>query len=392
MNNLNYLQEKLTHFELKYNNRPIYCSFRMICSSIYSLFIKNSKKLKNKPVIVFDIKGGLGDAIIASNFIYNLYLYIKDPNIMLIVYYPNKEILQTIFSGLPKQILLTHSKKQANGNLYIELNRFPKVPYILEQKNKRLQKLLISWHKFFTHNHKFFDLLPKIDGLANDYSEILGAKRFNQADIGGILGLTERFNYKIPIQNEEETLKKFNLLNSKFITIQRSVPASYKTSINNKLWPAQYYQELIYKLKNLLSNYQIVQLGTVNKNFTSDFNCVDKNLEGKTSLEETKVLLKNSLLHIDYEGGLVHLRHALNAGPSVVLFGPTSPNTYGYSENLNLRTTACNKSCEWVTNDWMTRCPRRINKHICMKSLTPDFVFEEIKKFFNLGEYYGKNC
>lgn len=381
MDNIDYLQDKLSHFELKYPNRPLYCSLRMIGASIASLFIKNSKKIKDKIIIVFDIKGELGDAIIASNFIYNLYIYLKDSNITFILYYPNKEVLASIFTGLPKQILLTNNKKQTFNTLKIELNRFPKVSLEIKTKNLRLNNLLESWHKFFIYNRKFFSLSSQIDTLANDYTEILEGKRINQADIGGILGLTEKFTYKIPIQNEEKTLKKLNLENSKFITIQRSVSASYNNSTNNKLWPKEYYQDLIYKLKELFPNYKFVQIGANNKNFNTNFTGIDKNLQGKTSLEEIKVILKHSSLHIDIEGGLVHLRHALNGGPSIVLFGPTSQNIYGYSENLNLRTNACRKPCEWITNDWMTHCPRKIDKNICMKSLTPDFVFNEIKNF-----------
>lgn len=86
-------------------------------------------------------------------------------------------------------------------------------------------------------------------------------------------------------------------------------------------------------------------------------------------------------MHIDTEGGLVHLRHALGGGPSVVLFGPTSPQVYGYKENLNLRSDKCSVPCEWVVDDWLTRCPRRTDKHLCMCSLSPEYVAEQINLF-----------
>lgn len=379
MNRLNYLQKQLNHFEKKYPNKSLYCVLRMIMSSFYSLFIRESKKIKRRNyTILFDIKGGLGDAIIASNFINCFYHYIKDPNIKIKIVYPSKEILNNIFTGLPNNITLTTNIKET-ADLKIELNRFPKVPLQIEHKNPRLEKLLNCWHTFFNYNKKFFSLLPQIDGLANDYAEILGSKRINQADIGGILNLKEEFIYKIPVKKETPILKKFNLLNRAYITLHLGIPLEKNALTNNKLWPEQYWQILIKKLKAEYPNYIIVLLGINKERNSHIFEGVDIDLRSKTSLEDIKVILKNSLLHIDTEGGFVHLRHALKGGPSVVLFGPTSPNVYGYTENLNLRSKACLKSCEWITNDWLTRCPRRTNKNICMSTLTPDFVFNEIK-------------
>lgn len=384
MNKLNYLQKKLVHFQLKYPNSPLYCAFRMFLSSILALFInENIKFNKNNIIILFDVKGGLGDAIIASNFINCFYNYVKDPNIKIKIIYNSKEIIDTIFSGLPKDIVLHTNTIGIKTNLRIELNRFPKVPLKIKTKNPRLNNILNTWHNFFFYNHKLIDTQPNFDGLANDYAEILELKRINQADIGGILNLSEAFEYKIPIKNEAAILKNFTLSNIKYITIHLGRPIGIKALTNNKLWPEEYWQILIKNLKKQYPDYTLVLLGINKKRIFRIFEDIDIDLRNKTSLEDIKIILKNSLLHIDTEGGFIHLRHALKGGPSVVLFGPTNPKIYGYTENLNLRSKSCLKPCEWVTNDWMTRCPRRNNKNICMKSLTPDIVFYETKRFID---------
>ena len=124
---------------------------------------------------------------------------------------------------------------------------------------------------------------------------------------------------------------------------------------------------------------KIVQLG-----FSEDrcpkFNNIDIDLIGKTSLEEVKIILNNSIIHIDGEGGMVHLRHALHGGKSIVLFGATSPEFYGYSENINLRGDGCSHWCEWITENWQAKCARGYDRPPCSYSLTPETVYNEFKK------------
>lgn len=394
MRKLNYLQNQLTHFELKYNNRPFYSVFRMICASIFAMFIKESKVYNKKSLkILFEVKGGLGDAVIASNFIYCFYEYIRDADIKISAVYPKQEVLNSIYKGLPKDIILSSSTKRIKTDIYIELNRFPKVPVYIKQKNCKLDKLLKSWYNFFYFNNKFFNSQPKVDALSNYYTEILGQKRINQADIGGTIGIKEDFNYKIPLNNTYTVLNKFHLLNGKYITLAIGIPMTKGSLLNNKLWPYEYYQDLINNIRKQYSNLNIVLIGANKKGCNKNFSNIYTDLRGETSLEDIKVILKNSLLHIDTEGGLVHLRHALKGGPSVVLFGPTSPKVYGYKENLNLRTKKCPRPCEWITNDWMTRCLNRKNQNICMRSLTPNLVFKEIKQFVeNNNIFRNRNC
>ena len=396
MDSLSYLQEKLSHLQQKYPHRSRYCALRMVITSIHALFkcyrtqIKAYQSSKNPsndqvPCIIFVIKGGLGDMLIASNYIFSFYKYVSaEKPIKIKIQNPSMPLLQAFCKNLPGVVEIGTQLNSLKGNLQVELMRFPRIlegdRNALAKYSPRLKKLLEAWNNFYIHNRKFFDFMPQIDGLSNDYSAILGNKRINQADIGGLLNMPFEYQAILPTtQNFTSVLQKFQL-HSPFITIQRGQGIWNTKSTNNKLWPVTYYSQLIGLLRRQYPQYQFVQLGTNREGYNEDFDDIDVNLRGKTNLEELKVILKHAALHIDCEGGLVHLRHALKGGPSVVLFGPTSPDVYGYKENLNLRSTACSHPCEWVTDDWLSRCARRTNKHICMESLTPQFVFEEIKK------------
>ncbi len=397
MDSLHYLQEKLFHFQQKYFNRPRYCAFRMILSSIYAFAVfdiagKYKEKLnkywkKEAPSLVFYVGGGLGDLLIATNYIYAVQQYVKDTPLKIKISYNSKKLLDS-FCSLLLGVELTTKAKHVPASVSVDLNRFPRIISgdleAIKNYSPKLGKLFDSWNTFFAHNRKFFALMPQIDGLSNDYTELLESKRINQADIGGFLNLGENYIAPIPYPSageEQKILEKFGLKDKNFITVNRGQSISLDSKTNNKLWPVAYYNELVTKLKEYYAGkFIIVQIGAGKEGYKEAFKDIDLNLLGKTNLEELKVILKHAKLHIDSEGGLVHLRHALKGGRSVVLFGPTSPKIYGYTENLNLRSKACISPCEWVTNDWLTRCPRRTQKHICMKKLTPETVFEEIKK------------
>ena len=401
MDSLDYLQEKLIHLQAKYPHHPRYCAWRMMFSSLVALCGRfngrmqklpfqsaaGTRSLSYKPAIVFDIKGGLGDLLIANNYIYCLWKYLDGAFDMKICYHI-PALRRAFCQSLPGVVQTGEKIKDMSGVLKVELNRFPRIVAgdrkALRQYNPRLGKVLGAWDAFFENNRKFFDFKPQLDGISNEYTHILGNKRISQADIGGLLEMGE--TYLAPVNfpaklDENNILNKFGLKEQLFITLQRGQGIVINATSNTKLWPVEYYNELISLLRRRWPQYKLVQLGTEREGFNEDFVGIDLNLRGQTNLEELKVLLAHSMLHIDCEGGLVHLRHALQGGPSVVLFGPTAPEVYGYAENLNLRSGVCKYPCEWVTNDWVSRCARRKNKNGCMKELTPQFVFEQLQQW-----------
>lgn len=135
----------------------------------------------------------------------------------------------------------------------------------------------------------------------------------------------------------------------------------------------------IFKKQN--PNIKIVQLG-VSKDRCESVSNVDINLVGQTTFADVLTLLTKSILHIDGDCGMVHLRHFLCKKPSLVLWGPTSPKLRGYPENINLRANVCNcEFCEWLVGErWQTHCIKTNSCHgLCMEMLSPQYAFEHIK-------------
>ena len=129
-------------------------------------------------------------------------------------------------------------------------------------------------------------------------------------------------------------------------------------------------------LKEKYPEVQIIQIGSKKQ---SPISGVDIDLRDQTDMEEAFSLLKHARLHISQEGGMVHARHFLGGGTSVVLFGPTDERFYGYPENINLSRRICPFACEWVEDDWMRKCIKTGRCADCMQRLTPEFIMEFVK-------------
>lgn len=96
----------------------------------------------------------------------------------------------------------------------------------------------------------------------------------------------------------------------------------------------------------------------------------DKHFIGK-DIELVKYILKNSLLHIDCEGGPVHLASQLGT-KCVVLFGVTDVKYFGYANNINLISEICSPCYAiWENNQ---ECMLKSKDPICMLSITPQKV------------------
>lgn len=166
-----------------------------------------------------------------------------------------------------------------------------------------------------------------------------------------------------------------NLNVNKYITINygNAVSKNVKNQIA-KQWPLDYFEKLILLLKKQYPNYEIVQLGGAD---AVSVKGTDRIFLGQ-NFEVVKYILAYSKLHIDIEGGLVHLATQLGT-KCVVLFGPTQKDYFGYDENINIKRGRCH-DCYGMCMD-INRCVRDMDKPECMYSITPKMVFKEVTNY-----------
>lgn len=332
--------------------------------------------------VLFKLYGGLGDIIIALNYIEQFKDKLDNTDISIMVpsyFYNEVKILLRMHYKISQ--IYTH-KERSNADLVVEFVRCPVIKFADKTKILKLNSNLYNWlNTIINFNLEHKEMLNPgtvSDFLLEKYSLIQNRTRLQEGDICGFIDVKD--NFKIHIESDcAKILSKFSL-NEPYITLQRGIGRADNMDSNKstRVWPIEHYENLICLLKKYYPLYKIVQIGAPDCTF---INGCDFNLCGKTSFEEMLVILGNSELHIDGECGMVHLRHFINQKPSVVIFGPTNEKLYGYKENLNLSARPCPFSCEWLTNNWRNKCMANKQK-TCMQQLTPEMVIRQINNYF----------
>lgn len=149
------------------------------------------------------------------------------------------------------------------------------------------------------------------------------------------------------------------------------VPAGGAT----KCWPIEHWAAFVARFKAAFPQIAVVQLGAGK---SRPIPGVDTGLIGRTTLQHASWIIKNAILHVDTDSGLVHLAHAVHTR-AIALFGPTDKDFYGYAANVNIGSTTCG-TCWWSTPDWLARCPRGLKQPECMASITPARVLDEARR------------
>ena len=244
-------------------------------------------------------------------------------------------------------------------------------PFLLEMFSSAREKRK-SWDQFIESH-------PSLDGAFARQAVVLGFNRYNF--ISHLLDIpVPEFALNLPtdMSRADKLEKKFG----SFITINTGFDNYYiiGTRTATKCYPKEYWERLAVLLKTKYPDLRIVQLGNKTGQHISG---VDADLSGKTTLAECAGILKMSRLHIDIEGGLVHICASIGTR-CITLFGPTSVEYFGYPQNIKLRDDGC-PDCWWSTQTWMECCPRKYPRPECMYKLMPEKVLDAVSSIFGGG-------
>ncbi len=353
----------------------------------------NNDYLSSEVHISVLLYGGMGDFIIAKDWLYHLD---KKTNLFsehIDLYCKSNDVdtVESIFSDCDwlKDIRVieynTSTLVDNDSDLVIWFSIFPKVQYLRDEKvfekNQELYSYADELRRFGLGHYLpgFFsspEFYKTVYSIFNSYSE---RKYHTHYDVLGNLAADDKYMCSIPIGIGDDYLSDIGLEAKHFITIDTGLNIEYASKPNVRAWKYDYWNELARCIKAKYPQFKTVQIGLA-AGICEDI-CVDVNLNGKTNLEQVKVLMKYSLLHIDYEGGLVHLRHALGGGASIVLMGPTSSKIHNYPENIPVSAEVCAVPCEWTSQDWLVKCKLGYKYPKCMEIITPEMVMNSIDEF-----------
>jgi len=212
---------------------------------------------------------------------------------------------------------------------------------------------------------------PHLDGYLGQYTEKKGKRRHNY--LHAMAGIPYG-GHGLSLSVDDRQLQQHKIAPHGYITISNGFDedmASKTGVIATKVYP--HFDAVISEVKRVLPDLCIVQIGTAT---STPIQGVDLDLISKTTLQEVAGLLRSAALHIDNEGGLVHLAAALGTR-SAVVFGPTLAGYFGYEENINIEPLVCG-GCWWMESTWMEQCVRGDAVPTCMYTQPPENVARKI--------------
>ena len=245
----------------------------------------------------------------------------------------------------------------------------------ITSKSQKLADVTQKLRDFANLHGKYAYKQPLFDGAWADYCILRGWNRWDELGANEAISFSHETRIATHINVDAfSTLESHGLTGKPFITIHAGGDKSaYRSSHGTKIWPLERWGQFCRLFKSRYPYIAVVQIGVDSH---TPIEGADLLLCGKTSLAESMAVLKQALLHVDGESGLVHLRRQLG-GKSVVLFGPTPEKYFAYAGNINIISPFCT-NCMWKTNDWQLNCPRGFAHPECMLAITPESVMEAV--------------
>ncbi len=369
------LRKRLVCYLRRYAHRPVklgvHFLWSLLCLSRNADFYRSVKD--DRIHLLFSIGGGLGDILIALNYIYHLIKQTDGDFIVEIAIRPQE--IEAVRRFLQGHIWVTRIIPRGHGkqltDCCVNIVRVPEIFYANEKKLARLAPKFAAWVDIIKKfQHRFYEILSN-DYLLERYTLMCGRTRLGEPNFGDYVTLTDSFRINLPV-NLDEILEKFGLNKGKFITVQVGVGG--KQFNNSRVLAVEKYRQIVAALRSHYPEYRIVQLGYPGR---SQIDGVDLDLVGKTTIDECLAILARSALHIDGECGLIHMRHFISRQPSVVIFGPTLRDFYSYPENINISAEVCT-TCEWMHHKWENVCLRTGAEPLCLQKIDADFIIKQI--------------
>lgn len=341
---------------------------------------KEEELLKDGNIrIAFYPIGGFGDYIVTSKLLQELISL--SPNCEIDIFC-NPNLGKPIFSFYDNVKELINVK---DGNydttkydmelhvehvIHVKKFNYHKVNRLCHGLAQKVKQLMEEFSKYYVN-------IPKQqyrDAIFVKKAIYQNLNRYTALNHNGIFEITDK---KVQIGLDPTFLTEFNKLGlNKYITINRGAANIFNDNrTQTKVWPKEYYETFLRIIKETYTDIQVVQVGDKASEMIQG---VDKFFLGE-SLELIKYILQNSLLHLDCEGGLVHLATQLGT-KCAVIFGPTPVAYYGYDENINIVSDKCN-GCMGLTYDWYVACVKGLEKPECMYSIKPQKVFSEVERY-----------
>ena len=345
------------------------------------------------------VTGSLGDHIAAGRYVRDLATYASP--FVFDVYSSRPAAARWLFSAFPTcracyDEATSWDENRRNYKLGLWINQFVSIdrdnydPAGLRAANTALADVAKTIDNAEAQYDLFITTSPRTDGLLARRASFLGVGRNRISHtISGLAYGGDEFD----MGRLAGVLERFDLDKRRYVTVHSGLDLDYSFLPNTVSAPSpdrstrayQGFDKVVALLKAEFRELTVVQLGGQS---SQPIPRADMHLMNRTSLGESAELLRGAMLHLDSEGGLVHLAAAVGTKCCVV-FGPTPVDYLAYKDNINLPPPVCG-DCWWVTDDWQSNCPRGLAKPQCLSERTPDSIVEAARPAIQLGLSAGK--
>jgi len=334
--------------------------------------------MTSKKIIIFTC-GGIGDFILSTSAISLVNQYDKNIKITLVMC---EEYISLVNKNLKIDKIVTLKHKYH----IVETNKFIRLIYKVLWSIKNFSVFYNQDVCFMFVYTNFFRLFTK---YIYRVKTIVDSSVIQHENVHCMILAQSIIRHVFPIYNlAVPILPDTSYLSSK-IKIMIATTKKYKIALCTmatsvlRNWDIKYFDEIIKKIND---SYDVTffvvgsgkeEINNGNYLINNNKNCDIRNLCGKTSLLETKEFLSNMDLLVSVDTSAVHLAAVSNI-PTISFYGFSLSSSFMGINHKAISLTS-NEKCspcdgKYYTNNLICQKPK------CLYNITPEIVFEEIKK------------
>ena len=366
----------------------IHIGVRGKCGSLYlGEYAENAENLdyayQKAPLsIALKFGPGLGDAVIKKRLFKEIVT--MAPEAKIDIYTPGgAKFIKSFYADEPNLNCaiddggVRYAKHHKEYGLSMSIFFMIQIDHIEYEKLNKIAPLFAKQMQLHAKRHSEYGLSPfptVQNHLHFRRAMYLGRNCYTLYDYTDVFHVDDQ---KVNIPLQEECRGAYEALSlGQYVTFNYGNGAAGKNnkSLISKQWPKEYFVEFVKLFKERFPRIALVQLGD---NHTEPIENVDTILFGK-DLEIVKYILKGSLLHLDIEGGLMHLATQLGT-KCAVIYGPTQVELFSYPQNINIVSYTC-KDCYLLYPEYY-KCARGLEKPVCMWEIRPERVMAEVEAY-----------
>jgi Glycosyltransferase family 9 (heptosyltransferase) len=329
------------------------------------------------PYLAIAISGGLGDTLVIARFVRDIAIHVGE--IRFDVFSPTPKHAAWVFRYVPgfrtAYYDVAFNRTLFEYDLSIRANQSAvvyqeHVRWDAVRHNHRLMEVIDSLIRFRPKIDVFVAHHPWLDHFLARTAVFAGASR--RDFLHAMAGLRYSSN-RLSISKDSSIVGRLGLSPGEYVTVHNGFDPGFVISAPRATKCYPHFGAVVALLKDAMPNVIFVQVGTTTSKPIAECDLI---LLNRTSLDEVAGLLSRALLHLDNEGGLVHLAACLGTR-SAVVFGPTPHDYFGYPDNINITPPVCG-GCWYMTRTWMDGCPKGHDTPVCLTEQDPRAVADRV--------------